>query len=33
MDKGYVDEDPFALFKRVEEDIAVISALLKQNEE
>jgi len=32
MDKNYVDEDPFALFKRAEEDVAGVNALLKQKD-
>jgi HEPN domain-containing protein len=32
MGNEYVDEDPFALYKRAEEDVAGINALLKQKE-
>jgi HEPN domain-containing protein len=32
MDKEYVDEDPFALFKRAEEDVSAINALLNHSD-
>jgi len=32
MGNEYVDDDPFALFKRAEEDVAGINALLKQKD-
>ncbi|GBU28257.1 hypothetical protein R84B8_01815 [Treponema sp. R8-4-B8] len=32
MGNDYVEDDPFALFKRAEEDIADINALLKQKD-
>jgi len=32
MSNEYVDDDPFALFKRAEEDVASINALLKNKD-